>query len=209
MMHMSTSLGVNCTYCHNSRAFAEWELSPPQRVTAWYGIRMVRDLNNEYMVPLTDVFPAHRKGDTGDVAKSNCLTCHQGAYKPLYGAKMAKDYPALYGPGGAVASASDATVFFAVGSSTLDTEAAQKLDAVLAGLKVNTSGKAVISGYHSASGDLETNQELAKQRAFAVRDLLKSRGIEPDRVVLEKPQSAEANLSGEDPKARRVDIAIR
>jgi photosynthetic reaction center cytochrome c subunit len=67
----------------------------------------------------------------------------------------------------------------------------------------------VISGYHSASGDLASNQELAKQRAFAVRDLLKSRGIEPDRVVLEKPQSAEANLSGEDPKARRVDIAIR
>ena len=32
---------------------------------------------------------------------------------------------------------------------------------------------------------------------------------DPDRVVLEKPQSAEANLSGEDPKARRVDIAIR
>ncbi|MBX9792710.1 MAG: OmpA family protein, partial [Burkholderiaceae bacterium] len=61
----------------------------------------------------------------------------------------------------------------------------------------------------SASGDLKQNQELAKQRAFAVRDLLKARGIGGDRVLLEKPQSAEANLSGEDPQARRVDVAVK
>ncbi|MBU6436354.1 MAG: photosynthetic reaction center cytochrome c subunit, partial [Betaproteobacteria bacterium] len=42
MMHMSKSLGVNCTYCHNTRSFAQWDNSTPQRVTAWYGIRMVR-----------------------------------------------------------------------------------------------------------------------------------------------------------------------
>jgi photosynthetic reaction center cytochrome c subunit len=66
-------------------------------VTAWYGIQMVRELNNAYMKPLTEVFPAHRLGPTGDVAKSNCTTCHQGAYKPMYGKAMAKDYPAMYG----------------------------------------------------------------------------------------------------------------
>ena len=37
MMHFSTALGVNCTYCHNSRQFADWSQSTPQRVTAWYG----------------------------------------------------------------------------------------------------------------------------------------------------------------------------
>ncbi|MGA0927264.1 MAG: photosynthetic reaction center cytochrome c subunit family protein, partial [Burkholderiaceae bacterium] len=31
----------------------------------------------------------------GDVAKVNCSTCHQGAFKPLYGAEMAKHYPEL------------------------------------------------------------------------------------------------------------------
>ncbi len=97
MNHMSTSLGVNCTYCHNTRSFGSWETSPPQRVTAWYGIRMVRDLNNTYMKPLTEVFPAHRLGPTGDVAKTNCTTCHQGAFKPMYGRAMAKDYPAMKG----------------------------------------------------------------------------------------------------------------
>ena len=42
MMYMSGSLGVNCTYCHNTRAMGLWEQSTPQRSTAWHGIRMVR-----------------------------------------------------------------------------------------------------------------------------------------------------------------------
>jgi photosynthetic reaction center cytochrome c subunit len=33
------------------------------------------------------------------VPKANCTTCHQGAYKPLYGASMLADYPEL-GPSG-------------------------------------------------------------------------------------------------------------
>ena len=99
MTHMSSALGVNCTYCHNSRSFQSWEGNPPQRRTAWYGIRMARDLNGQYMEPLQDTFPVHRKGELGDVAKLNCATCHQGAYKPLNGAAMLKDYPELAGPG--------------------------------------------------------------------------------------------------------------
>ena len=98
MEHMSSGLGVNCTFCHNTQAFGEWKGSTPQRVTAWYGIRMVRDINNAHIVPLTDTFPPNRKGPTGDVAKVYCATCHQGLNKPLYGAQMAKDYPELQGP---------------------------------------------------------------------------------------------------------------
>lgn len=113
MVHMSDSLGVNCTYCHNSRAFAEWDgESRPQRTTAWHGIRMARGLNNEYMVPLTGVFPATRLGPTGDVAKVNCQTCHQGVNKPYGGVSMAKDYPELQRekvlPVGPVEAAADA-----------------------------------------------------------------------------------------------------
>ncbi len=95
MMHFSNSLGVNCTYCHNSRAFADWSQSSPQRVNAWYGIRMVRDLNNEYLASLDKVFPDYRHGPFGDVAKTNCATCHQGVFKPLYGVAMAQKYPEL------------------------------------------------------------------------------------------------------------------
>jgi photosynthetic reaction center cytochrome c subunit len=95
MTHMSSSLGVNCTYCHNTQSFGKWEGGPPQRLTAYHGIRMVRDLNNQHMEPLTDTFPANRKGELGDVAKLNCATCHQGAYKPVFGAPMIKDHPGL------------------------------------------------------------------------------------------------------------------
>ena len=95
MTHMSTALGVNCTYCHNTQSFSKWEGGPDKRVKAWYGIRMARDLNLTYMEDLVEAFPAHRKGVLGDVAKLNCATCHQGAYKPLNGAKMASEFPEL------------------------------------------------------------------------------------------------------------------
>jgi photosynthetic reaction center cytochrome c subunit len=98
MMHMSTALGVNCTYCHNTRAMGEWSLSPATRATAWYGIRMVRDLNKDYLEPLLGTLPPERLGKTGDVPKANCATCHQGAYKPLLGVSMLKDYAALARP---------------------------------------------------------------------------------------------------------------
>ena len=95
MLHMSQGLGVNCTFCHNTRSLAEWDQSTPQRVTAWYGIRLVRDLNTHYLDPLRSVFPAARLGPDGDGPKVNCTTCHQGVYKPMFGASMLKDYPAF------------------------------------------------------------------------------------------------------------------
>jgi photosynthetic reaction center cytochrome c subunit len=95
MVHMSKSLGVNCTQCHNSRAFGDWGNSSPPRLTAWHGIRMARAMNQEFMVPLTNTFPPNRLGAAGDVAKINCATCHQGAHKPLFGAPMAQHHPEL------------------------------------------------------------------------------------------------------------------
>lgn len=95
MMHMSNSLGVNCTFCHNTRAFYNWSESTPQRVSAWYGIRMLRDVNDNYLGSLTSTFPPYRLGAQGDVAKVDCTTCHQGVYKPLLGASMIGTYPEL------------------------------------------------------------------------------------------------------------------
>ncbi len=97
MIHMSKSLGVNCTFCHNTRAFSQWPESRPQRVTAWQGIQMVRDLNSNFLEPLQSKFPATRLGPMGDGPKLDCATCHQGVSKPLYGASLAKDFPELGG----------------------------------------------------------------------------------------------------------------
>lgn len=95
MIHMSKGLGVNCTFCHNSRAFAEWNQSSGKRATAWYGLRMVSNINREYIGSLQGVFPANRLGPAGDPLKVNCATCHQGARKPLNGKSMLKDHPYL------------------------------------------------------------------------------------------------------------------
>ena len=107
MMHMAQSLGVNCTFCHNSRAFSSWEQSPPQRLTAWHGIRMVRNVNMTYIEPLTPLWQANpngpadighrvaRLGPMGDALKVNCTTCHRGLNRPLNGVPMLQDYPEL------------------------------------------------------------------------------------------------------------------
>jgi photosynthetic reaction center cytochrome c subunit len=97
MMSISTSLGVNCTFCHNSRAFENWSQSTPQRVTAWHGIQMVRDLNANYLDALEKEWPPNRLGPAGDGPKLYCATCHQGAPKPLLGVSLAKDWPELAG----------------------------------------------------------------------------------------------------------------
>jgi len=108
MMHLSQALGVNCTFCHNTRTFFKWNDSPPARATAWHGIRMVRDVNNNYMVPLTPLFAANPLGPpqegiriprlgvaAHDVLKVNCATCHQGLNRPFNGVPMLRDYPEL------------------------------------------------------------------------------------------------------------------
>jgi photosynthetic reaction center cytochrome c subunit len=108
MMHMSQALGVNCTYCHNTRSFADWDASTPQRGTAWYGIRMAQDLNSQYIDSLAGTLPQNRLGPTGDVPKVNCTTCHQGAFKPMYGANMLNNHPALAGVSVAAVAPADA-----------------------------------------------------------------------------------------------------
>jgi len=105
MMHTSTALGVNCTFCHNAGSFQAWNMSTPKRVGAWYGYRMVRDINGTYIGSLAGVFPKHRLGPMGDPLKVNCTTCHRGINKPLGGVSMVKDYPALRPTGPMVTAA--------------------------------------------------------------------------------------------------------
>lgn len=106
MMHMSRALGVNCTYCHNSRAFANWEESSVQRTTAWYGIRMVQSVNADYILPLAPTWANNqqqwlvqyggpRLGSTGAPLLVNCATCHRGLNKPLYGKSQLIEFPSL------------------------------------------------------------------------------------------------------------------
>ena len=72
---------------------------------------------------------------------------------------------------------------------------------------VATGKKAVISGFHDATGDPAKNAELAKQRAFMVRDALKALGVAEDKVELKKPEQTLA--TGSDGEARRVEVTVQ
>ncbi|HEY5308156.1 MAG TPA: photosynthetic reaction center cytochrome PufC [Casimicrobiaceae bacterium] len=212
MMHISQALNVNCTYCHNTRSFAEWDASTPQRAVAWHAIRTVRQINADYLVPLKPVYPANRLGPTGDPPKANCATCHQGAFKPLFGAPMLKDYPELTRVGGvagaaaaAGAPASDvlAKVLFDTGKKNLGTDANAAIARVVDALKKNAAMTVDVSGFADRTGNPEQNLQLAKERALAVRDALQGAGIGGNRINLKKPEFV---IGGAEADARRVDV---
>ena len=70
-----------------------------------------------------------------------------------------------------------------------------------------TSGKAVISGFHDATGNPAQNAELAKQRALVVRDALMAAGLAESQIELKKPEQVVG--SGSDAEARRVEISLQ
>ena len=95
--------------------------------------------------------------------------------------------------------------YFASASAALAPGAAEALGDVVKG--VAAGQKAVISGFHDVTGDPAKNEELAKQRALAVRDALAALGIGEDKMDLRKPEVTTA--SGSNAEARRVEVSLQ
>ncbi len=93
--------------------------------------------------------------------------------------------------------------YFASGKADLAAGAAAALADVIKG--VAGGKKAVISGFHDASGDPAKNAELARQRAFAARDALKAAGVSEDKIELKKPEQLNAGSAAD---ARRVEVKL-
>ena len=98
-------------------------------------------------------------------------------------------------------------IFFATGGTALPSDAEQALTPVLVFAKANPQAKCSISGFHDSSGDKMKNEELAKNRAQAVKAALMAAGIAEDRILLQKPQ--ETTGSGSEEAARRVEISVQ
>lgn len=103
-----------------------------------------------------------------------------------------------------VTIAGPAKLYFATGKSELPEDADPAIKPIVDALKAEGGAVAVVSGFHDATGDPAQNAELAKQRAFAVRDLLAKSGVDAGRIDLRKPQ--ETTGSGDDREARRVEV---
>ncbi len=96
MNYVSNSLGVNCVFCHNTRAFYDGSQVTPQWATESLGIQMVLELNNDYLVPLQSMYPEDRLGPVHeDAPKLACKTCHKGYQQPLQGTNVIEDWPEL------------------------------------------------------------------------------------------------------------------
>ncbi len=131
------------------------------------------------------------------------------------GAASADQGAATAGQGAAVqAGADEASVkvvdgvvrfYFASGKAELASGAKEALADAVAAAKAGK--KLVLSGFHDSTGDPARNAELAKQRAFAVRDALIAEGVAEGSIDLQKPE-AMPNTQGNDPEARRVDVKI-
>ena len=95
--------------------------------------------------------------------------------------------------------------YFASGKADLAQGANEALIDVIKG--ANAGKKLVISGYHDATGSVAVNAEVAKKRAFAVRDALKAAGVNDDKIELKKPE--ELTASGSNAEARRVEVTVQ
>jgi outer membrane protein OmpA-like peptidoglycan-associated protein len=100
-----------------------------------------------------------------------------------------------------------ARVHFELGKADVPEDAPMLLRPAIRAARAIPGSRLVISGYHDASGDAAANAELAKRRAFAVRDVLMAAGIAERQIELAKPI---VTTGGDDPQeARRVDVTLR
>ncbi len=68
-------------------------------------------------------------------------------------------------------------------------------------------GNVAITGHTDKTGDAAADEQLAKQRALAVRDALMATGVAESGVVMLPPMSVTGAVKGRE--ARRVDITRR
>lgn len=94
--------------------------------------------------------------------------------------------------------------YFATGKADLAAGANEALADIVKG--VAAGQKAVVSGFHDATGDAAQNAELAKNRALAVRDALQALDVAEDRIELKKPEATQG--TGSNAEARRVEVVL-
>ncbi len=99
-----------------------------------------------------------------------------------------------------------AKLYFDLDSAEFPADTELSLSTVISHLKTHSSSMAIISGFHDPSGNKAHNEQLAYDRAIAVRDLLQQSGITPDRIELKKPEQTTG--TGAPEEARRVEVSV-
>jgi outer membrane protein OmpA-like peptidoglycan-associated protein len=128
---------------------------------------------------------------------------------PAVAAPAAAPVVAAAAPAAVAAAAAPpaAKIYFALDKAVVPADTPDRLKAIVAYLKANPKAKAVVSGFHDPTGSLARNEELALNRARAVRTALERAGIKTERVMMQKPTATTGD--GPDEEARRVEVAVR
>jgi outer membrane protein OmpA-like peptidoglycan-associated protein len=105
----------------------------------------------------------------------------------------------------AVAIVLPVKVYFDVGAAAFGADGSKTVNDVAELIKKDGL-KVAVTGYTDKTGDVAKNEELAKNRAAAVRDALKSAGVAEANVEMKPPMFVEIGAGGSDAEARRVEI---
>jgi hypothetical protein len=96
-------------------------------------------------------------------------------------------------------------VYFDTGSAAIGPVSTATITAAAEAIKKD-GAKVTLTGFTDKTGNVATNEELAKSRAVAVRDTLKGAGVPEANIELRPPMFVEVGAGGSDAEARRVDI---
>lgn len=99
-----------------------------------------------------------------------------------------------------------AVVHFASASAVLPTDTNAEIAGLVDMLKANESRRVVIAGFHDPTGNAAFNDQLARKRAFAVRNALLNQGISSERIIMRKPEQTTG--TGTLAEARRVELRL-
>ncbi|WP_009911165.1 OmpA family protein, partial [Burkholderia humptydooensis] len=104
----------------------------------------------------------------------------------------------------AQAQALPAAIYFETGKSELPADAKDAIAAAAEYVKAHPDAKLALSGFTDKTGSADANAELARRRAQAVRDALKTAGVAQERIILKKPETITGGADAKE--ARRVEI---
>jgi outer membrane protein OmpA-like peptidoglycan-associated protein len=93
-------------------------------------------------------------------------------------------------------------ILFELDKTALNAQARNVIATAASAMKKDPGLKVDISGFADQTGQVDHNLDLAKRRAFAVRDALTAAGAPADRIILRKPEF----VIGATPESRRVDL---
>jgi outer membrane protein OmpA-like peptidoglycan-associated protein len=144
---------------------------------------------------------------TGSVANTGAKTEAGTWAQAFFGADAKVDNQLqVTTPVAAAAKPAAVKVYFATGQSNIDAADRDALGPIIDYVRKNDGTKAVLSGFHDPRGNKAANEELAKNRAKAVRDILRSAQLSDAQIDMRKPQ--ETTGSGDLKEARRVEVSV-